>query len=195
MGSNGFRAISERQDVQSQISAIRASLQSDLQKTHFYGVFERESLPVTIDSVSISRDGLSCVSLDSWQNSSNFSDAGLPQWNQWVVFRVTHEEKGKLIRHVIDPNSGESGLALLKEPLLLATVINESQPSRSAWADVTGTRNIAENIQDFQVKLDADARSVDITVTIKKDSIKSNLKSESVEANFFIQPHNTGPGD
>lgn len=195
MGSRGFQAINQRQDAQSQISSIRAALQSDLQQTHFYGIFAREALPLTIGTENIIRDGLSCVSLDSWKNSSNFSISGLPRWNRWVIYRVTHEQSGQLIRHSLVPNPVETGLSLLKEPPFLATGINDSKPSRTSWSDVESTQNIAQNIKDFQVKFDQNARAIAVKVTIKKDSPKANAKAEELAANFYIQPHNTGPGD
>ena len=195
MGSRGFQAINERQDAQSQLSAIRSVIQFDLQQTHFFGVFTREALPVTAGSETIRRDGLSCVTLDSWQSPTNFSVAGLPQWNRWVVYRVTHEESGQLLRHLIMPNTTETGLALLKEAPLLPAAINDSNPTRTGWSDVMESRNIAQNIRDFRIRLDQDAHSIAIKVVIRKESTNPRSKNEEIAANFYIQPHNTGPGD
>lgn len=196
-GSRGFQSINERQDAQSQLSAVRAALQTDLQVTHFYGIFSREANSITVGEETISRDGLSCVALDSWAIGSNFGDAGTPLWNRWVVYRVTQEENGQLMRHVIEAGPGETGLALLKEPALLFTMVNDANPSRVGWRDVglSGTQGIAQNIKDFKVTLDQKARAVDIKIQIRKESSKPNAKPEQVGANFFIQPHNTGPID
>jgi hypothetical protein len=204
IGYRGFRTVTHRQNTHTQLAAVRASLQQDLQMSNFYGLAKVQSDPVTIQKDEVTRSALSAVALSDWSDESSFRNLnefagtsavlGAPKWDRWVVYRVTHNPQGELMRHVLDPPSDQRGTQLLRAPDQLPSMVNDSNPTRVSWP-LANTQRLARQVRDFDVALDHQTRSVSISLTIQ--STKAGLKGrpETVQANFYIKPHNTGAVD
>lgn len=114
IGSRGFRTVEARQGAQNQLAAVRAALQRDLQLSHFYGMGLAENTSFTVGGESRPRHALSAVQLGDWEAPASRDMFGIPNWDRWVVFRVTNEAQGQLVRHLIEPAGGQRGRALLR---------------------------------------------------------------------------------
>lgn len=195
IGSRGFHTVSNRQDTHNQLGAVRASLQSDLQLTHFYGIGVEENFGRVIEGESVERDTLSAVALEDWEDSASFNPYGLPQWQHWVVYRVTQEDAGTLLRHLAQPPAGQSGRALLRAPANLPLWANSASVSEPSWANLSAPRLLAERVRAFDARLHDENRAVEIQLTLRSLPLPNQGRGELVTANFFIQPHNTVPVD
>ncbi len=197
VGSRGFHLVERRQIAQNQLAAIRAAVQQDLQTTHFYGIHVDDTTTIKVHGKKQPRNVVSAVSLSDWERDKNFSDAGVPLWNQWVVYRVTYEEKGQLVRHVVNPKPGSGrGRTLLRAcdgfwDFRKTVAVN----GRSWSADVARTQVLARNVRSFAAELVAERRAVGLRVTIEKQSDVRNTKPDVITAQFFVDPHNTVPSD
>lgn len=194
LGSRGLQTMEARQTGQNQLAAIRASFQNDLQLSHFYGLDMNGSNSVTIGGKSYRRDAFSAVTRSDW-NSPDAQDAfGLPNWDQWVVYRSTLQEKGELLRHVVKPE-GENGRRLLRAADQLAMLASASTPYNSAWARVSPPQVLARDIRSLKVHLDDIHRAVEIEVAIEKKVDLKNPKPDVLTTKFYVKPHNTVPTD
>ena len=200
-GYNGFQTVTDRQNAHTQLSAVRAALQQDLQMTDFYGLAALESTPIAVEGKEVARSALSAPALADWSDEKAFANLsdfgggsaylGAPRWNRWVVFRVTHNPQGELMRHVLS-SDGQEGAQLLRAPDQLPAMVSDANQTRTGWP-LLGTQRLASNVADFDVALDPEARGVSICLTIQSQKPKG--EPEAVRANFFIKPHNTGAVD
>lgn len=192
IGSRGFRTVEARQGAQNQLAAVRSSLQNDLQVSHFYGIHLDTTNTIPIAGVEQPRDAISAVTLSDWDHRDQF---GVPDWDQWVLYRVTYEEQGQLLRHVVLPEPGQHGRALLRPAGGLADVARTVAPYNPAWDRVSPPQVLARGVRSFAARLDQQQRAVEIAVTIEQKTAPENPKPDVVTATFYIKPHNTVPTD
>jgi type II secretory pathway pseudopilin PulG len=192
IASRGFRTVESRQLAQNQLAAIRASLQTDLQVSHFYGVRVDTSTSFLLKGVEQPRHALSAVALEDWDNRDTY---GVPIWDRWVAYRVSNEEKGQLLRHVVLPPAGQTGRALLRPADGLAMLAATVAPYNSAWANISPPLVLARGLRSLQAKLDNEQRAVELSVTIEQKAEGQSAKSDVLTATFYIKPHNTVPTD
>lgn len=197
VGSRGFHLVEKRQAAQNQLAAIRAAVQQDLQTTHFYGIHVDDSTTIKVHGKKQPRNVLSAVSLSDWERPKNFSDAGVPLWDQWAAYRVTYEEKGQLVHHVVRPKPGSGrGRSLLRACDGLWDLRQTVAVSSRSWsADVARTQVLARNVRAFEAELVAERRAVALRITIEEQSDVKNPKPDVITAQFFVEPHNTVPSD
>lgn len=201
-GYSGFQTVTDRQNAHTQLSAVRAALQQDLQMTDYYGLAVANSTPIAVNGKDVVRSTLSAPALADWSDEKAFSNLsdfggvsaylGAPRWNRWVVFRVTHNPQGELMRQVLSPD-GQEGPELLRAPSQLPAMASDANQTRTGWP-LAGTQRLAAQVSDFRVTLDPEARGVSISLTICGKA-KAKGEPEAVRANFFIKPHNTGAVD
>lgn len=195
VGSRGFHTVTNRQDTHNQLGAVRASLQADLQVTHYYGIGLVETFSRVVAGETLERDALSAVALEDWQSNTAADLYGVPQWQHWVVYRVTQEDSGRLLRHICQPPTGLSGRELLQAPANLALWANSSSLSEPSWANLSPPRVLAERVKSFDVKLQDETRALEIQLALQSRPPLDKGRGELVTANFYIQPHNTVPID
>ena len=192
IGSKGFRTVEARQGAQNQFAAIRSAFQNDLQVSHFYGIRPGPGTSFLIDGVEQRRDSLSAVALSDWEDRDQF---GLPDWNEWIYYRVTNEEHGQLVRHIIRPEPGQHGPDLLREADLPASIALSAVPFNPAWGKVKQTQILARDVRAMTAAVDQGERAVEIAVTIEQKTDEKNPKPDVITATFYIKPHNTVPTD
>lgn len=195
VSSRGFRTVENRQGAQNQLSAIRASLQQDLQVTHFYGIFRRQEVTRRIGNVNYPREAFSAVALSDWNSPGSTNDYGLPNWDRWAVYRVTNEDRGQLVRHLVRPANGERGRALLREADRLADLALSTEVMNSTWARVSSPAVLARGVRSLALDKHDRERAVSIEVTIEQKTDWENPKPDVITASFYIKPHNTVPVD
>ncbi len=195
ISSRGFRTIENRQGGQNQLAAIRASLQQDLQVTHFYGIFCREEGTRRIRGIDYLRHAFSAVAVSDWNSPTSVNNYGLPLWNRWTVYRVTNEDEGQLVRHLVRPANGDQGRALLREADRLDDLALSAEVINSSWARVSRPAVLARGVRSFELVRDDTERAVSIKITLEHKTDAHNPKPDVVTASFYIKPHNTVPVD
>lgn len=195
VGSRTFLSLETRQTAQNQLAAIRASYQRDLQVTHFYGIHLDTANSVTLQGVVYPRHALSAVSLSDPARTDAYDMYGVPQWDQWVVYRVVGQEMGQLLRHTVAPAAGQRGRQLLRSADGLANLALAVTPYNSAWGRVSPPQILARDVRSLKAKLDPQQRAVEVQVTIEKKVDYKNPKPDVLTATFYVKPHNTVPTD
>lgn len=192
IGSRGFRTVEARQGAQNQLAAVRASFQGDLQVSHFYGIHLDSSNTIPVAGTEQPRDAISAVALSDWESRDAF---GVPDWDQWVLYRVTYEEQGQLLRHVVAPEPGQHGRALLRAADGLPALARSVAPYNPAWDKVSPPQVLARGVRSLSAHLDQQQRAIEIAVTVEQKTAVENAKPDVVTATFYIKPHNTVPTD
>lgn len=191
ISSRGFRTVEARQLAQNQLAAIRGAFQRDLQASHFYGIHLDTGNVMTIAGTSQRRDALSAVHLSQEDRRDEF---GVPNWDQWTVFRVTREEQGQLLRHVVRPRGGE-GRQLLRAADGLAELARQVAVHDPTWGRVSPPQVLARGVRSLRANLDASTRTVELEVTIAQVTDPRNPRPDIITSIFVIKPHNTVPTD
>ena len=204
LGYRGFKTVTNRQNTHTQLAAVRAALQQDLQMSHYYGLGKVQSDTIKIGDEEITRSALSAVALSDWSDESSFRNLnefagtsallGAPKWDRWIVYRVTHNPQGEMMRHVLMPPDDQAGAQLLRSPGALSSMVNDPNQTRVGWP-LASTQRLATNVKDFDVSLDHETRSVSIGLTLESSVAGLRNEPESVKANFYIKPNNTGAVD
>jgi hypothetical protein len=204
LGYRGFKTVTNRQNTHTQLAAVRAALQQDLQMSNYYGLSTVQSDLIKVGDKEVSRSALSAVALSDWNDESSFRNLsefaatsallGAPKWDRWIVYRVTHDPQGEMMRHVLIPPTNQNGAQLLRPPDQLSSMVNDPNKTRVGWP-LAGTQQLATNVKNFDVVLDQDTRSVSISLTLESSESGLRNEPESVKANFYIKPHNTGAVD
>lgn len=201
IGSRGFYRVESQQGVQNQLAAIRASLSTDLELTHYYGIGVRENQTV-IDGTSQHRDAFSAVALSDWSNFNSSSDYkmdegfGMPKWDRWVLYRIASESEGTLVRHILKPSDTLPGRAMLKDADRLTTLADKDEVYSASWGGgIENTQVLARSVRSMQVELDLVPRTINITISLVQKADKNNPKSNLVKASFLVQPKNSVPTD
>jgi type II secretory pathway pseudopilin PulG len=192
VGSRGFRTVESRQGAQNQLAAVRAAVQTDLQVSHFYGIHLDTSNSLFIEGEEEPRHALSAVGLSDWSQRDQF---GVPNWDQWVVYRVTHEPEGQLVRHLVSPRGGERGRQLLKPVSNLNQRARTVAPYEVAWGDPVLPNVLARGVRSLQARLDQEQRAVELALTIVQKTDERDPKPDVITATFYVKPHNTVPTD
>lgn len=192
IGSRGFRTVEGQQGVHNQLAAIRASLQQDLQQTHFYGIFSSEYAR-NLHGISHPRHIFSTVAVSDWNASGAVNDYGLPLWDRWVVYRVTNTDSGELVRQLVKPRSGKGRLLLrpadrLEEMASLDQVV-------TPWGGDVSPNILARGVRALRLERHDAQRAVTVEVTLEQKADYESAKPEVVTASFYIKPHNTVPVD
>lgn len=195
IGSRGFRTMETRQTAQNQLAAVRASLQRDLQVSHFYGVHLDDGGSFTVDGVSHPRHALSAVGLSDWDDPSKVDEVGVPIWDQWVVYRATNKEKAEFMRHVVLPEAGQTGRRLLRSADRLSDLVATVVTHDPSWDRVSSSQILARGVRGVKAALDGSERAVQIEVTLEQQTDPKNPKPDVITAVFYIKPHNTVPTD
>lgn len=192
LGSRGFRTVERRQTAQNQLAAIRAAFQSDLQVSHFYGVHLNTANTFLVAGEQRPRHAVSVVSLSDWDQRDQF---GVPNWDQWTVYRVTHEEKGQLARHIVRPDAGQRGRQLLRQADDLDELARTVATYNVAWGNISPPGILARGVRSLEARLDGQERAVEVAVTIEQKTDHLNPEPDVLTATFYIKPHNTVPTD
>lgn len=192
IGTRGFRTVENRQTAQNQLASIRAAFQSDLQVSHFYGIHLDTSNTFLIDGVEQPRHALSAVAISDPSERNQF---GVPNWDQWALYRVTYEEKGQLVRHTVSPEPGQRGPALLRAADGLPALARAVSVYNPAWSDVSPPSVLARGLRSLRARLDESERAVELAVTIEQKTDHLNARPDVITATFYIKPHNTVPTD
>ena len=119
---------------------------------------------------------------------------GVPNWDQWVVYRVTREEKGQLLRHAVQP-AGGSGRQLLRKADGLDQMAGTVALHDLSWARVSAPQILARGVRSLEISLDQQLRGVNFAITLEQPTSPENPKNDVVTATFFIKPHNTVPAE
>ena len=195
ISSRGFRTVEARQSAQNQLAAVRAALQRDLQVTHFYGIFQRLGPTRRIDGVEYPRHGFSAVALEDWDRPESVNAYGVAAWDRWATYRVTNEDRGQLLRHLIQPRTGGRGRSLLREADGLSALVLSSEVMNSTWSRVSPPSVLARGVRSLEIRKHDTQRAVSIDLTIEQPTDPKNPRPDVLTASFYIKPHNTVPVD
>lgn len=188
-GYQSFHFLEQRQSLQSQVLRITGALEADFRLTHFNSVGIDQD-QTTVGSGTEPRDRVSCLGVDDWGNSANFSTGtGIPRWNQYAVYIATREEMGRLERVVFEPAGGALGSGLPVAPL---GPMANLDPDR-----VQSRQMLCENVLAWDCWLEPTRLMVNQVLRLRKKGGRRGLDDmaaeESFEARFRWVPKNTVP--
>lgn len=195
VGSRGFRTVEARQGAQNQLASLRASLQNDLQVSHFYGIFCREEGTRRIHGVDYPRHAFSAVALSDWNTPGSINAYGLPNWDRWSLYRVTNVDQGELVRHLVRPANGDRGRKLLREADRIDDLALSTEVMNPTWARVSRPSVLARGVRSLELVRHDRERTVSVKMTVEQVTDPKNPKPDVVTASFYIKPHNTVPVD
>lgn len=196
LGRRGLASVEVRQGGSNQLAAIRAAFEADLVPTHFYGITVDSTVTVSVHGVAQPRDAMSLVSLSNWDKSGAVSLAGLPRWDRWIVFRVTRQEKGELLRHAVIPKDSQSGRLLLRKADPLSDLAQSPEAFLVGWSGQTMPPQVlARDVRSMKVSLHEDLRAVEVAVTIETQVTPQHPKADVITSTCFVRPKNTVPTD
>ena len=195
IGHRGFRTVESRQSGQNQLAAVRAAIQQDFQVTHFYGIAHRVGPSRRLEGAEVPRHVISAVALTDWERSDSVNSYGLPNWDRWAVYRVTNEDRGVLVRHLVEPRNGAKGRSLLREAEGLAELSLSAEIRNPTWGRVVSASVLARDVKALEMRRHDRERAVSLTLTLEQPKDPKNPRSEVFSATFYVKPHNTVPVD
>ncbi|MBI3928120.1 MAG: prepilin-type N-terminal cleavage/methylation domain-containing protein [Armatimonadetes bacterium] len=191
-GSRAFGQMISRQGIQGEGQRIAAQLSRDVRLTHFrsVSVVTRE---ISVTGSTVRRDAVAMLSLDDWNDPASYDAVtGLPEWSRYVVYYVTNEPEGRLIRQVIDP------VALIGENIRPYGDLSDNISEDPAANDgVISTTVLTRHVRSFSLSLDRELQTVDGALFLQASMVRragSNQElEEPYESRFSLRALNTFP--
>lgn len=194
MSTQVFSEGTVRQSAEQQLRVIRLLLERDVDLTSFWyaSVVARTQ---TADNAN--RDALSLVGLSDWNASSLLPMANnqRPAWNRYVVWYATEEEKGRLVRQVVEPDSSLKPPDYLKAPY--ADLDNNIKDNPDSNNNVTSTRYLSEGVVDFKASQRLENGTITINLKLLNHGQARGVSLDKVqnhlEAKWVFLPKNSWP--
>lgn len=184
-----FNFLQQRQSLQAQVLRVSGLLEMDFRQSHLYsvGIQPRSTM---VDGHSVRQDAVSCLALDSWSKAGNFTgDAGIPKWNQYVIYLVEPSRPKELQRWTYQPKAKPPRTWLPVAPLSDMFGISQDK--------LVGRRTLCESVLAWECEVDLSKEVVVQTLRLRsvvgRRGIDDKRASESFEAKFRWAPKNTLP--
>ena len=194
-GTRAFNNLNLRQGLEGEARRCSNVLeqqlrQSDLSCCEAINTPSRQRLGVS--GATISRDGVSYVTLSNWWDSTLFSSQGRPQWNQYEVIYATLYNPGQLVRQIYRPPGSPYQMSL---PGFTALAMLNDDPADNTAA--RETHILSKSVEDFQIAVDGSQASLDIRLILTdRQPLRagSNRASqERLQMDLTLKMNNTQP--
>lgn len=193
-GHQGYDLLDTRQGVQVGTLAAKSSLAQDFSYSHF------DSVAVVEGSLDEKRRDVVCaLALSNWNDAANFTPVGAPQWDRFVVYHVSSQESGALIRTELDAKPLLGDLTFGVHPLPPGPMGLMGQSSLPAEFEphLLNRRLIVGDVKEFACKVDETRQLLQIRLKLFAQSGVSPTGAkrvkEGAEAVFEFDPVNTFP--
>lgn len=189
-GSRGFQQAVLRQGLLGESEAIRRKLAFDFKPSH-QNTLEVVARKTTLSSGDlVSRDAVSFVTLSDWRNPANFTAAGLPRWDRYVVYYPTTEESGKLVRQIVDPGP-------LPGPIPYADLDTNIGSNPVGNSNVLQTTILSHNVLSLEIDRNDERQLLELTLRLRARGarrVNSGAKVDEVQESVFsLEALNTFP--
>ncbi len=194
-GTRAFNNVALRQGLEGEARRCSNVLeqclrQSDLTCCEVINTSARQRMGVS--GATVSRDGVSYVSLSQWWDASLFDANGRPQWDRYEVIYATLYNPGQLIRQIYRPPGTPYAVAL---PGFTAAAMLNDDP-----ADNTGAREthmLCRSIEDFELALDGEHCCLEVNLTLTDRQTQRpgmvGASQQRLQLEMTIKLNNTQP--